>query len=47
MLLYGTVTVTVFEPQLDDSVTLPLCFLTVTVKLALPSPLTVREDGEI
>ena len=45
-LFYGTVTVTVCEPQDEVSVTDPLCFLTVTVKLALPIPLTVRDDGE-
>jgi hypothetical protein len=43
---YRTVTVTVLEPQLELSVTLPLCFLTVTVKTAGVSPFTVFEDGE-
>ncbi len=40
-------TVTVFEPQVDVmNVTLPLCFLTVTVKTAGVAPDTVLDEGE-
>jgi hypothetical protein len=36
----------VTEPQPEDAkVTLPSCFLTVTVNDAEPVPLTVAEDG--
>lgn len=38
---------TVTVPQLDAAkVTLPLCFFTVTVNVALPVPLTLAEAGE-
>lgn len=40
-------TVTVFEPQVDVlNVTLPLCFLTVTVNTAGVAPDTDLEPGE-
>lgn len=37
---------TVFEPQGDEKVTLPLCFFTVMVKLAALPPVTFLVAGE-
>lgn len=38
--------VTVCEPHGEPNVTLPLCFLTVIVKLVELVPLTFAEDGD-